>query len=198
MPLLPGTRSSRGRPRSSRAGRASSSGRTSCCRARIPRCRRGSASSREAGRRPPAPSRAAVRRCCRSARVRLRMRGSACANAVSRPYFTSSRTSRHLRVIAVLLAAARVAAGRLQVAEGVRADPDIGPRRRNRQRPDALELGGVLDGAAATVHVAEVARFAETANRRGRSVVDIAEPGDFCRGKRTDRAARVRARWRCR
>ena len=62
--------------------------------ARIPRCRRGSAFSREAGRRRRALSRAAGRVSAGRRSVRWRMRGSACAKAISRPYFTSSRTSR--------------------------------------------------------------------------------------------------------
>jgi hypothetical protein len=42
-------------------------------------------------------------------------------------------------VVAVLLAALRVAPGRLQVAALVGADPHVGPRGRDRERFDALE-----------------------------------------------------------
>src|SRR6185312_1901022 len=47
------------------------------------------------------------------------------------------------RVITVLLAPAGVASGRLQVAVGVGADPDVGPGGRDGQLADAL-LGGVV------------------------------------------------------
>ncbi|MFT3789272.1 MAG: hypothetical protein QM770_24345 [Tepidisphaeraceae bacterium] len=61
-----------------------------------------------------------------------------------------------VRVIAGLLSAPRVATGRLQVAGRSRADPDIGPRRRNDQRLDAGERGGVRDApAGAGVDVVE-------------------------------------------
>jgi len=43
------------------------------------------------------------------------------------------------RVVAVLLSSARIAAGCLQVAAFIAADPDIGPRRRDRERLDPLE-----------------------------------------------------------
>src|SRR5258708_34312196 len=42
------------------------------------------------------------------------------------------------RMIAVLLAAPRIAPDRLNMAVGIRADPNIGPGRRHRKRPDAL------------------------------------------------------------
>ena len=48
------------------------------------------------------------------------------------------------RVVAVLLAAARVAPGRLDVAVRRRADPDVGPRRRDRERVDSRSLGPVV------------------------------------------------------
>ena len=66
----------------------------------------------------------------RSAATRRRICGSTRANASIRAYLVSSRTSVHLRVIAVLLAAARVAAGGLDVRVGARRDPHALPRRR--------------------------------------------------------------------
>jgi hypothetical protein len=47
------------------------------------------------------------------------------------------------RVVAVLLASSRIAAGRLQVAARTRGDPDVLPRRRDGERPDAVERVGV-------------------------------------------------------
>src|SRR5207248_2679096 len=62
------------------------------------------------------------------------------------------------RVVAELFATAGVAAGGLQVAVGARADPDVGPRRRDDEGADALEVGGAADGLAVGAEVAE--RFA--------------------------------------
>ena len=53
-----------------------------------------------------------------------------------------------LRVIAVLLALARVAARRLQVTAGTAADPDLGIGRWDRQGADALQGGGITYRAA--------------------------------------------------
>src|SRR5690606_25241807 len=58
-------------------------------------------------------------------------------------------------VVAVLLAAALVAAGGLEVAVGVGADPDIGPGGRDGQGLDAGEGGLVAEGFAAGAHVGE-------------------------------------------
>src|SRR5207253_684010 len=51
-------------------------------------------------------------------------------------------------VIAVLLASGRVRAGRLDVAVGIRADPHLGPRRRNGEAVQALSRCRVLDALA--------------------------------------------------
>jgi hypothetical protein len=48
-------------------------------------------------------------------------------------------------VISVLLAAFRVSPGRLNVANGEKAYPDVRPRRRNRERLDPLEQA-IADG----------------------------------------------------
>src|SRR4051812_10958580 len=61
-------------------------------------------------------------------------------------------------VVAVLLAAASIHAGRLDVAEGVGADPDLLPGGWDRERPDAREKLPVLDPlAGALVDVVESA-----------------------------------------
>ena len=60
-------------------------------------------------------------------------------------------------VIAVLLAAADVLAGGLQVAVGVGGDPDVLPGRRDDQRRDPVEDGSVGDAAAVRPMVGETA-----------------------------------------
>ena len=59
------------------------------------------------------------------------------------------------RVIAILLAAARVAAGGLKMAARVGRDPDVLPCRRNHQRPDAVQLGLVAQHAASGSQIGE-------------------------------------------
>src|SRR5206468_8658937 len=81
-----------------------------------------------------------------------------------------------LRVVAVLLAPARVAAGRLDVAARMRADPDVGPGRRDRERPDARDRLAVADQLAVGIEVGE--RPAGPApSDAGRAVDDVAEAG---------------------
>ena len=77
------------------------------------------------------------------------------------------------RVVAVLLAAAGVAAGGLDVAAFVGADPDCAPCGRNRERPDPRQRGSIRHPAALRVDVAE----ASTAPAPGepRFVGDIAQ-----------------------
>ena len=53
------------------------------------------------------------------------------------------------RMVAVLLAAAGIARGGLDMAFRIRADPHVGPRRRNDQRIDAAALLGIADASAA-------------------------------------------------
>ena len=60
-----------------------------------------------------------------------------------------------LRVIAILAAASRVAADRLQVALRVAADPHGRPRRRNRERTNARDLGCAREPVAVAVDVAK-------------------------------------------
>jgi len=59
------------------------------------------------------------------------------------------------RVVAVLLAALRVAPCRLQVAALVAADPDIRPCRRDGKRLDALDRLRVADACAVAIQVLE-------------------------------------------
>ena len=181
LPLLPRKRkrtlASR-RPR--RGGPAAWSGRTSRCCARTRRCRRGSASSRAAATtaastlsrgRPRAPRSRAIRRADAPAAPR---RTRACAS-----YLVSSRTARQLRVVAVLLAPARVAAGRLQVAVGLRADPDVGPRRRDRERADAPDHRGIAERPAVRQSIAEAFAAPDARDARG-VVAHRHESADTC------------------
>src|SRR5262249_49011790 len=59
------------------------------------------------------------------------------------------------RVIPILLAPFRVAAGPRQMTRGIRADPDVGPGRRTRQRLDPRNLLGPADRPARGVDVAK-------------------------------------------
>src|SRR5258706_3264593 len=84
------------------------------------------------------------------------------------------------RVVAILLSSARIAPRCLQVPAFVAADPDIGPGRRDRERPDPLErvLGRhflvlrvevfeSLAGVAARVALLAIAGIAQTPGGRG-------------------------------
>ena len=79
-------------------------------------------------------------------------------------------------VIAVLLAAARVAAHRLDVAAPARADPHVGPGRRDHQPADALQRGVVAHQVAVGIAIVEPAGRADAADARI-VVVDVFEPG---------------------
>src|SRR5882724_5933479 len=79
-------------------------------------------------------------------------------------------------MVAVLLAAARVARSRLDVPFGVRAYPDVGPGRRNREGVDSLALGLARDARA--VRCVENPAFSRAlAPDSGEAVGDVAEPG---------------------
>src|SRR4029079_9407718 len=84
------------------------------------------------------------------------------------------------RVLAILLAAARVPARGLQVAALVGADPHVGPRRGDGEAPDPLERRLVVDAFALCIHIPEagplalarepflvVARIAQPPHRHG-------------------------------
>ena len=62
-----------------------------------------------------------------------------------------------VRVVAVLLALARVAAGGLQMAQGFRRNPDVAIGRRHRQRVQPLALGLVVDAGAVRGRIAPAA-----------------------------------------
>src|SRR5581483_4557300 len=79
------------------------------------------------------------------------------------------------RVIAVLLASARVARGDLDVALRVRADPHLGPRRRHHERREALELLALGDALAVGPAIAP-ARARALAADPGDAVADVGQP----------------------
>jgi hypothetical protein len=70
------------------------------------------------------------------------------------------------RVIAVLLAVFRVAPGGLQVAVVARADPHLGPGRRNGERGDARQRGRVAHRLAVRVDVAEAGAAGQARDAR--------------------------------
>jgi hypothetical protein len=80
------------------------------------------------------------------------------------------------RVVAVLLAAARVPRGYLQVSVRMRADPHARPGGRNRQRADALQGGFIPDGPPVGTGIGEALALALARDPRHR-VRDIAQPG---------------------
>ena len=59
-------------------------------------------------------------------------------------------------VIAVLLPAACIASGRLQVAAGIGTDPDVGPCGRNYERADTRQGRAVTDSMAVSVDVSKL------------------------------------------
>ena len=78
-------------------------------------------------------------------------------------------------MIAVLLAPARVARGDLEMSVLVRADPDVGPRRRNHEGAEAVDRVLGDDQAAVGVVVREAATAALAADA-GYDVADVAQP----------------------
>src|SRR5439155_19965100 len=79
-----------------------------------------------------------------------------------------------LRVIAVLLAAAGVATGCLQVAALARADPHVGPRRRDRELPYPRERLLVAQRVAVRVDVFERLSARDPPDA-GRGIRDVAQ-----------------------
>ena len=91
-------------------------------------------------------------------------------------------------VVAVLLATLGITAGRLEVAGGIRADPDVGPGRRDRQRPEPGEDRPVADQLAIGAAIAEpaaaplpgdarpsVGRVAESGGARGGASIGLGQ-----------------------
>src|SRR5262245_17234534 len=70
------------------------------------------------------------------------------------------------RMVAILLAATLVAAGRLEVTLRMGRDPDIAPGRRDDQASDAGKSYGVFDPLAVRPHVEEAGAGTPAANAR--------------------------------
>ena len=83
-------------------------------------------------------------------------------------------------VVAVLLATPRVAAGRLEVAVRARADPHVGPRRRDGQAPDPLERVWIADEPTIGVAIGEAPPGPAARDPRS-GVAGVAQP---CRSRR--------------
>ena len=118
-------------------------------------------------------------------------RAAPSANAISRSNFASSRRVAIAGVVAVLLAprASRPVAWRWPF--GPRADPDVGPGRRDGQRADPLERLLVADRRAVRVAVGEAATGAPAGDpRAGRRWSSAARP----RGRASRSAAIGRSR----
>lgn len=79
-------------------------------------------------------------------------------------------------VIAILLAAACITSGCLNVAVWNRTDPNIFVRRRNRERFDAADLALVFDRFTVGIEIREGAP-AQLACDAGPRVVNVAKPG---------------------
>src|SRR5207237_142498 len=84
---------------------------------------------------------------------------------------------RPLRVIAILLAAARIAARGLQMAVRVGAYPDVCPRRWNREGADASERRARADAAAVRADVIRMGCASFSLNPGHRPVVAMPEIG---------------------
>jgi hypothetical protein len=80
-------------------------------------------------------------------------------------------------MVAVLLAAARVATGGLQMPVGDRTDPDVAPRRRNHKQPNALERSFVTHFPTVGIDEAEAVARSLAANPRV-VVADVSEMGE--------------------
>ena len=73
-------------------------------------------------------------------------------------------------MVEVLPPAGRVGAGCLEVPERVGADPDVRPRRRDRQRADPFELGPIADQAPIVPAVLETPAAAAARDSRLRAI----------------------------
>src|SRR5207248_4194135 len=86
-----------------------------------------------------------------------------------------------LRVIAILLPASRIAAGRLKMTVRAGADPHVGPRWRNGKSADAFELDAIADRMVRRVNISKTACGTDPPNARHRASVDVPQARDLCR-----------------
>src|SRR3954464_7934107 len=105
-----------------------------------------------------------------------------------------------VRVIAILLAAARVAPRRRQVTARVRADPHVFIGRRNRELRDAGERARIADALAGRAHVMEprrrfLGRGTPDAADAARLIADVDETSGY---RWHDFSLKALCRCRCR
>jgi hypothetical protein len=96
------------------------------------------------------------------------------------------------RMIAILLASARVAADYLNVSERVGADPHLRPRRRDHERLDSMEHCRIGHRSAVGADVSEASRPAGAANARRPRIADVMQLR-FLRGSERGPRRRHRA-----
>src|SRR5207253_2421383 len=97
------------------------------------------------------------------------------------------------RVVAILLATAGVAAGGEDVSVARRADPDVGPRRRNRERSDPAQAVALDDRLPARGAVREAPAGTPAADP-GFRVGHVAQAGEARRSQASIRHASVSTR----
>ena len=137
------------------------------------------ASSRAAGRRRRGPSRAADRSCAGRHALRLRMRGSAAREREEASVFHLVAHHSPFGVVAILLAAARIAAGRLQ-------NVHAGPRKSTRRsRPAAIASALIRARSALLVNrrpsaltISEMLRASDATDARA-AIGDVAQARRF-------------------
>ena len=95
-----------------------------------------------------------------------------------------------MRVVAILLAAPRVASGRLQVATRVGTDPDIAPGGRDGEPLDPVDRLRVSDGAAVRIQIGEPLPHPLPPDSR-RLVGHVAQPRGPGRRHRVDQLRRI-------
>ena len=84
--------------------------------------------------------------------------------------------ARPLRMIAMLLPPARIAPGRLHMAVGARANPDVLPRRRNDERSNSVERSRIANGTSLRIAIGERLP-APDAGQPWLPVDDVVQPG---------------------
>src|SRR5207248_389795 len=83
-------------------------------------------------------------------------------------------------MIPVLLASLCVTPGCLNMSIGLRANPDVGPGRRNAERFDAFQFNGVANGFAIRTDIAKVFPCSLTLNTR-RGISYVTQTSSFSR-----------------
>src|SRR5947199_9691065 len=82
-------------------------------------------------------------------------------------------------MVAILFSSSRITSRRLQMAERIGTNPDVGPRRRNHQRLDSSQHLHVQNRATVDVDIAESFIAANATNAWHPQVVDMTKTGDL-------------------